>query len=153
MKGTPMKEIWFNAKVLLFGILLFAFQGFYDQLKAYLLESPPPFGLLGILIPAFLLFYYLWLVHFPLRYHEPFVKPYKGFDPNFKVVRFNPSPLLCLYFCFSAILQSMSKVNGWVFLDMLLAYFFFRICDKHGFQLIQSWYETTKGKVLRVVRW
>ena len=138
-----MKELWFILKVAIFSIALFVYG--YSLYYPIFQSKFPVFDIL-------LFAYYFGLVRRRLRYHEPFVKPYKGFDSAFKILAFNPSPLLCGYFCFIAILSALKSASfGSLFL-LLLAFAFFKASDSMGWSVVQSWYEDKEGKFLRFVR-
>lgn len=147
-----MKELLFILKVLLFSIALFVYG--YSSIFPIDLSIPVEWNLkLDLSLPVLfvMLASYLSLVWYPLRYNEPFVKPYKGYDKNFKMVAFNPAPLLTAYFGFLAILSANKSVGLGTFFYLLAGYFFFRICHRRGFSIIQSWYEDAEGKVIYVL--
>ncbi len=141
-----MKELWFILKVAIFSIALFVYgYSLYYPLPIHFQSKFPVFDIL-------LFAYFFFLVRRPLRYHEPFVKPYKGYDSAFKIVAFTPPPLLCGYFCFIAILSAIKSVSFASLFFVLLAFVFFKTSDMTGWSLIQSWYEDKEGKFLRIVR-
>lgn len=148
-----MKEIRYYIAVALFSIVLF-FVG-YSAFYPMSISIPVEWNWkLDISIPAFIALFaiYLSLVWYPLRYNEPFIKPHKGYDKNFKILSFNPTPMLCLYFCFLAILSATKDVGLGTFGYLLGAYFFYRLCYRRGFSIIQVWYETPEGKTILVLR-
>ena len=149
-----MKETIYRLTVALFGLALFLLVvSVYYPIKAIL---PVPFDAeIDISLPyaVALLVGLVALVAYRPRFHEPFVKPYKGADPNFKVLAFNPHPLFCLYFALFAVLEATKASPAFALLYWAFAFYFFLRCHRHGFRIVQSWYETPEGKLLRIARW
>ena len=139
-----MKELWFIVKVAIFAVALFVY--------GYSLYFPLPIQSKLPVFDILLFAYYFGLVRRRLRYQQPVVKPCKGVDSSFKVLAFNPAPLLCGYFCFIAILSAVKSVSFFSLFLVLLAFVFFNACDAMGWNIVQSWYEDKEGKLLRIIR-
>ena len=148
-----MKELIYRLTVYLLAVLLFAYG--YSSSYPIHIEIPSIFSLSADISYPLLAILLVGLVSLQLkrfRFHEPFVKPYKGFDKNFKVLYFNVNPLLTAYCSFNAILNANNHSFVFAFISLAFAYIFYLQSCKRGFHLVQSWYESPEGKLLRIVR-